>query len=175
MTYDLTGKIQGIAQDLFARRIMVTLAINEETVTKQMWDDLHEAEMLSIKIGSYRKKRSLNANNYAWALLTEIANILRTSKEEVYREMLKRYGQSEIISVLAHIPIGEYVKYCDEAGESTLNGKLFKHYKVYKGSSEFDTREMAIFLDGVISEAKELGIPTETPDEIARLKAMWSE
>jgi hypothetical protein len=89
--------------------------------------------------------------------------------------MLKRYGQSEIISVLAHIPIGEYVKYCEEAGESTLNGKLFKHYKVYKGSSEFDSREMSIFLDGVVSEAQELGIPTETPDQIAKLKSMWGE
>lgn len=174
-TYELSGKVQGLTRDFASKRVTLSLSINEELIAKMLYDDLHEAEKLSIKIGSYHKKRSLNANNYAWALLTEIANVLRSSKEEVYREMLKRYGQSEIISVLAHIPIGEYVKYCDEAGESTLNGKLFKHYKVYKGSSEFDQREMAIFIDGVISEAKELGIPTETPDEIARLKAMWSE
>lgn len=140
-----------------------------------LYDELHEAEKLSIKIDRHREKRSLNANNYAWKLLTEIANVLRTSKDEVYLEMLKRYGQSEIISVLAHIPIGEYVKYCEEAGESTLNGKLFKHYKVYKGSSEFDTREMSIFLDGVVSEAKEMGIQTETPEQIARLKSLWEE
>ena len=89
--------------------------------------------------------------------------------------MLKRYGQSEIISALAHIPISGYVKYYEEAGESTLNGKLFKHYKVYKGSSEFDSREMSTFLDGVVSEAKGIGIQTETPDEIARLKSLWSE
>jgi hypothetical protein len=107
--------------------------------------------------------------------LTEIGNVLRLDKEVVYLEMLKRYGQSEIVSVLAHIPIREYMKYCEEAGESTLHGKLFKHYKVYKGSSEFDTREMSIFLDGVVSEAKELGIQTETPDQIAELKARWGE
>ena len=89
--------------------------------------------------------------------------------------MLKHYGQSEIISVLAHIPIHEYVKYCEEAGESALNGKLFKHYKVYKGSSEFDTREMSIFIDGIVSEAKGLGIQTMTPNEIAKLKSLWGE
>ena len=89
--------------------------------------------------------------------------------------MLTRYGQSEIISALAHIQIGKYVKYCEEAGESTLNGKLFKHYKVYKGSSEFDSREMSIFLDGVVSEAQELGIDTMTPNEIAKLKSLWGE
>ena len=173
--YELTGKIQGVAQDFGSRRVTLTLSVNEETAAKMLYDDLNDAENLSIKIDRYREKRSLNANNYAWKLLTEIGNVLRTSKDEVYLEMLKRYGQSEIISVLAHIPIKEYVKYCEEAGSSTLNGKLFKHYKVYKGSSEFDTREMSIFIDGVVSEAKELGIQTMTPDEIANLKSLWGE
>ncbi len=171
--YELSGKIQGLALDFGTRKATLTLSINEEHAAKCLFDDLHEAEKLSIKIDRYREKRSLNANNYAWKLLTEIANVMRSSKEEIYLLMLKRYGQSEILSVLAHIPIEKYVKYCEEAGESTLNGKLFKHYKVYKGSSEFDTREMSIFLDGVVSEAKELGIPTETPNEIARLKSLW--
>lgn len=173
--YELSGKIQGLAQDFVSKRVTLTLLVNEEAAVKNLFDELHETEKLSIKIDKYREKRSLNANNYAWKLLTEIGNVLRSSKDEVYLEMLKRYGQSEIISVLAHIPIGEYVKYCEEAGESTLNGKLFKHYKAYKGSSEFDTREMSIFLDGVVSEAQELGIDTMTPNEIAKLKSLWGE
>lgn len=173
--YELSGKIQGLAQDFGTRRVTLMLTVNEDAAAKNLYDDLHEADKLSIKIDKYREKRSLNANAYAWKLLTEIANVVRSSKDEVYLEMLKRYGQSEIISVLAHIPIGEYVKYCEEAGESKLNGKLFKHYKVYKGSSEFDSREMSIFLDGVVSEAKEMGIQVETPEQIARLKAIWGE
>lgn len=175
MTYELSGKIQGLAQDFGTRRVTLTLTINEDVAVKHLFDELHDTEKLSIKIDKHREKRSLNANNYAWKLMSEIANLVRLSKEEVYFEMLKRYGQSEIISVLAHIPIGEYVKYSEEAGESTLNGKLFKHYKVFKGSSEFDTREMSIFIDGVVNEAKALEIPTETPEQIARLKAMWKE
>jgi hypothetical protein len=173
--YELSGKIQGLSQDFGSRRVTLTLSVNEEAAAKNLFDDLHEAEKLSIKIDKYREKRSLNANAYAWKLITEIANRVRTSKDEVYLEMLKRYGQSEIISVLAHIPIKEHVKYCEEAGESTLNGKLFKHYKVYKGSSEFDSREMSIFIDGIVSDAKELEIQTMTPDEIAKLKSLWGE
>jgi hypothetical protein len=175
MMYELSGKIQGLAQDFGTRRVTLMLTVNEDAAAKNLYDDLHGEEKLSIKIDKYREKRSLNANAYAWKLLTEIANVVRSSKDEVYLEMLKRYGQSEIISVLAHITIGEYVKYCEEAGESKLNGKLFKHYKVYKGSSEFDSREMSIFLDGVVSEAKEMGIQTMTPDEVARLKSLWGE
>ncbi len=171
--YELSGKIQGLSFDFATQRPTLTLSINEEKAAKNLFDDLNECEKLSIKIDKYREKRSLNANNYAWKLLTEIGNKLRANKEDIYLAMLKRYGQSEIISVLSHIPITEYVKYCEEAGESTLNGKLFKHYKVYKGSSEFDTREMSIFLDGIVSDAQELGIPTETPNEIARMKSLW--
>lgn len=173
--YELSGRIKDLALNFQTRKVTLTLTINEEAAAKNLYDDLHDAEKLSIKIDKHREKRSLNANNYAWKLLTEIGNVLRASKEDVYWEMLKRYGQSEIISVLAHIPIDKYVKYCEEAGESKLNGKLFKHYKVYKGSSEFDTREMSIFLDGIVSEAEELGIQTLTPNQIAELKSRWSE
>lgn len=173
--YELNGTIQGVSVDYQTGNALLTLSINHTQSAINCYDEMHLAEKLSFKIDKYREKRSLNANNYAWKLLTEIGNVLRMSKEEVYFLMLKRYGQSEMISVKAHIPIGDFVKYCEEAGESTLNGTLFKHYKVYKGSSEFDKKEMSIFIDGIVDEAKALGIDTKTPDEIARLKSLWGE
>lgn len=171
----VSGKIVGANIDFRTGKPTVSLEINEKADFKLMVDELKDCERLSIEIKPYRAKRSLNANAYAWKLIGEIADIVRASKEEVYLEMLKRYGQSEIFSVLSHIPVGEYLKYFEEVGESTLNGKQFTHYKVYKGSSEFDTREMSILIDGIVSEAKNLGIQTETPNEIARMKAMWGE
>ena len=137
------------------------------------YDDLKDIEKLSIEIKQYREKRSLNANAYAWLLIGKIADIVRSSKDEVYVNMLKLYGQSDVISVDADVPIRYYVKYFDEIGESRLNGKLFKHYRVYKGSHEYDTREMSILIDGIVYEAKELGIQTETPEQIARMKSLW--
>ena len=175
MTYSLTGKISDLSLDFRTGRAKLTLELNEKMVATALYDELHQAEKLSVKISKFREKRSLNANNYAWLIINEIANVLRASKEEIYFKLLKRYGQSELISVIDTVPIDEYIKYYEEAGESTLNGKLFKHYRVYKGSSEFDTLEMSIFIDGVVSEAKELGIQTETPDQIAKLKSLWGE
>lgn len=35
------------------------------------------------------------------------------------------------------------------------------------------TKEMSRFLDEVVSEAKELDIPTETPEQIAEMKSLW--
>lgn len=173
--HDLTGKIVGVSVSYATGCPLVTFELNHQRNALNMVDELKDVQKLSIKVDKYRKRRSLNANNYAWLLITEIGNATRYSKEEVYFLMLKRYGQSEMISVVAHVPVEKYVKYSEVAGESTLNGKLFKHYRVYKGSSEFDTKEMSIFIDGIVSEAKELGIPTETPDQLARLKASWGE
>ena len=124
-------------------------------------------------IKEHKEKRSLNANNYAWKLITEIANVLRKSKEEVYLEMLKSYGQCEMISIVSSIDVKGYFKYYEEAGRSFLNGKEFTHYKIYKGSSEFNTKEMSILIDGIVQEAKQLGIETMTPTQIAELKSLW--
>ena len=63
-----------------------------------------------------------------------------------------------------------YFKYYEEIGKGTVNGKEFTHYKIYKGSSQMDSKEFAILLDGVRSECEEVGIPTLTPSEIAQLK-----
>lgn len=161
-------------RDMVTGKITIMFEFNEHGTAQNMFDELM-LEQLSIKIDKYRKRRSLNANAYAWKLITEIGNAIRTSKDEVYLMMLKRYGQSDLVSVRADVPVKHYFKYYEEAGESTLNGKLFKHYRVYKGSSEFDTREMSIFVDGIISEAKYLNIPTMTPDEVARMKDLWGE
>lgn len=136
---------------------------------------LEQDKEKQYEIKEYKEKRSLNSNNYAWKLITEIANVMRLSKEEVYLEMLKAYGQSQMVSVLAEIDVSKYFKYYSEAGESILNGKKFKHYKVYMGSSEMDTRQMSILIDGIVQEAKQLGIETLTPAEISRLKEEWGK
>lgn len=120
-----------------------------------------------------KKKRSTDANALCWKLCTEIANILRTDKESVYLEMLKRYGQSDIVSVVSSVNVKGYFKYYDEFGRGTVNGKEFTHYKVYKGSSEYDTREMSILLDGIIDEAKVLDIDVISEREKSLLLTEW--
>ena len=129
-----------------------------------------------MTLKKYTEKRSLSANAYAWSLMTEIGNVLRQDKEAIYMDMLKRYGQSVMVSLITEaVPqFKASVKYCEEAGTSVLNGKEFTHVKVYKGSSEFDKREMSILIDGIVDEAKTLGIETLTPAELERMKLDWT-
>ena len=134
----------------------------------------------NFKAGDYeivkqRKKRSNDANALCWAVCTEIANVLRSDKDSIYVDMLRKYGQSEIVSVLSTINVKGYFKYYDEFGKGTVNGKEFTHYKVYKGSSEYDTREMAILLDGIIDEAKALDIEVISEREKSLLLEAWGQ
>lgn len=123
-----------------------------------------------FEIKEYKEKRSLSQNSYLWVLCNEIGNILRLSKEEVYFQMLKDYGQSEIISISSEVDPTGYFKYYEEIGKGKVHNKEFTHYKIYKGSSNYDTKEMSILIDGVIEEANQLGIETLTPEQIAEMR-----
>lgn len=136
---------------------------------------LDKDTIYDVKINKHREKRSLNANAYLWKLVTEIGNILNKSKEEVYLQMLIDYGQSEMISILSEINVKGYFKYYKLAGTSILNGKEFNHYKIYKGSSEYNTKEMSILLEGAVQEAKNLGIKTKEDYEIEKLIEEWDK
>ncbi len=125
------------------------------------------------EIKEYKEKRSLNANNYYWELVTKLGNVLRMDKEYLHFLLLQKYGQSEMISVVSDVNIQAYLKYYTEAGKSVLNGKTFKHYKVYKGSSEMDKREMSILINGLVDECQTQGIETKTPEEIKSLLDRW--
>ena len=173
--YELTGKILPNISFTAEGKPLITMQINERSFALQIIDDLALKEKLAISVDEYKEMRSSQANKYAWVLIGKIANKLRVSKDDVYLQMLRRYGQSDLVSVRADIPVRHYFRYYEEAGESTLNGKTFKHYRVFKGSSEMDTKEMSIFIDGIICEARDMNIPTATPEQIAKMKSLWRE
>lgn len=165
------GKLDRVDLDYDTRLPKITLLLNGNIDL----EEIQGKEKLSIEIKQYRQKRSLNSNSYAWYLITELANVMNISKEEMYFNKLKEYGQSEVVSVLAEVNVSSYFKYYSEFGEGTVNGKAFKHYKVYKGSSEFDSKEMSIFIDGIVQDCKEQGISTLEDKEIDRMCEMWGK
>lgn len=130
---------------------------------------LDKSTIYDLKIDKHRNKRSLDANNYAWHLINEISNALRLSKEEVYLQMLKSYGQREYVSMLANVNPSRISKYYEEQGTFKHNNNTFKSYMFYIGTSQYDSREMAIFIDGLVQEAKQLGIETLEDIEIQEL------
>ena len=122
-----------------------------------------------VKIDKHRNKRSLNANAYSWALQNEIANALKLSKEEVHFQMLKDYGQRDYVSLLANVNPKDYTDYYEEQGIFKKNGNTFKSYLFYKPTHKYNSREMAIFIEGVVQEARNLDIETLEDKEINEL------
>jgi len=157
--------------------LLLTIPKDQKSVIEPLYDLLTDDKVKVCKIDHYKKKRSLNANSYAWVLITEIANKLRASKEEVYFQMLKRYSQSSVISIVEEaVPVFmKSVKYAEEFGKGTINGKEFTHIKVYMGSSEMDSKQFSILLDGIVSECELLSIPTLEDLEIRRLIEEWGK
>lgn len=124
----------------------------------------------TFELKEYKPKRTLSQNAYAWKLINELGNKLGLPKEDLYFQLLKEYGQSIVVSLQDDINPEHYFKYYELIGRGKTNNKGFSHYRIYKGSSEFNTLEMKYFLDGIIQECENVGIPTLTQSEIERLK-----
>lgn len=171
---ECTGELQGISKDWNSGKWLVTFSINEESILNTI-DKLKDS-LLSIKVVKYRKKRSLDANAYCWVLMTKIAEVIDSSKEEVYEEMLQKYGYLDtdddgyiVITMKSSVDISKL----DGHWKRYKGNDKFTSYLKIKGSSEYDTSEMAHFIDQVVLEAKELDIETLTPDELTKMKDMW--
>ena len=138
---------------------------------------LDEDKDYNLEIKQHRKKRSLNANNFSWDLTDKLADVLvlggvKLSKEECHAEMIFRYGQvlldengeRVIYSTKQGVKMTDFFPYAKPIGESELNGEVFTHYLIYRGSKTYDSREFSIFLSGIIAECKEQGIDTDTEE-----------
>lgn len=125
------------------------------------------------EVKEYKQKRSLDANSYYWKILSEMAGLLSLSKKELHLKMLKEYGETYSILLPIDQNLEGLVKYYEVESCIEKNGKKFLSYKAYLPSSEMNTKQMARLIDGVVSEAKELGIETLTPRQIEEIKLRW--
>lgn len=141
-------------------------------------------EDIVFGVKKYRKRRSLDANSYYWILVTKLAEAIRESKSRVHNKMLRQYGQrflvdgKPVLAVLLDTEETEKQTLEDDAihlkqtseVKSGKDGKLYRTYVLMRGSHDYDSREMSILIDGIISECQEVGIETMTPDELERLR-----
>lgn len=142
-------------------------------------NDLMDKE-LSVEIKPYRKRRSLDANSYCWVLCQKLSEKLNCTKEDIYKEAIRKAGQFDFIAV-TESAADQFLKawqskglgWYAEALESKIEG--CKKIMVYYGSSVYDSKEMAHLIDYIVSECKELGIETMTPAEISRMMNEWGQ
>lgn len=178
------GKIKQIAINWLTKKVLLTVelaGVTEESLQKVAGED-----DLKITMDKYREKRSKDANAYFHVLAGKIADSWTPpmSKHRCKNMLIGRYGQplyhddgriARMDSSLSadYMLEQESVHFVPCGADIDKNGEPIYYYWVYRGSHTYDSKEMSILIDGTVQEAKALGIDTATPDEIARLKALW--
>lgn len=161
------------------RKQRITIEVDRDF--RADFDRLKDAE-LDVEVKKHRNRRSLSANAYFHVLVNKIAAERGDGDEPTKAALVVEYGalakDADGLTVGFKLPatvdvstIYPYVKCFDTREE---NGKLFKCYLVYKQTHLMDSKEMARLIDGAIEVAKELGIETDTPEQLARYKEDWS-
>lgn len=172
-----TGKFHSIYKDWQTGQFHITFTINESAVVNTI-DSIKNIEKLRLSAKKWRNKRSNDANAYCWVLCTEIAKAVDSSKDEIYEEMMQKYGhlyQDEEGYVTITVKADVDMRKIDGHWRFYKSNGKFTSYLKIKGSSEYDTAEMAWFIDRIIEEAKELGIETMPPDELERMMKEWQK
>ena len=130
--------------------------------------ELDKEKRYQIIIEEQSTTRTNTQNNYYWELNYQLASSLNTSSNELHFELLKRYSPAIVMKLPIQTDPKDYVKYYEKY--KTEDGEKAVYYKVYKGSSEMNTKEFKALLEGLRSECIEVGIEVLTPSEMAQLK-----
>lgn len=128
-----------------------------------------------IELKKKRKSRSMSANRYFWTLVHQLAVKLGLTDDEVYRELVRDYGVSEMLA----IPDEQKKVFARGWGRDSTGwfvedmgaGLL----RIYYGTSVYNTQEMSRIIDGLVRECKTQGIETMTDDELRALMATIKE
>ena len=151
-------------------------------------DDFQEAAKLvyEFKPGNYEvkkvnKKRSLDANAYAWVLMDKMAYKLGIPKEEIYRNAIRNIGGNSDVVTVKDKSLQKFLEVWNSKGigwqTETFPSQVVHCTNVicYYGSSTFDTRQMSAFIDSLVQDAKAIGIETLSDRELSLLKDAWHE
>lgn len=128
----------------------------------------------------HRDKRSNAANNYLWQLLEKMADVLGSVKEDLYLEYVRKCGPFKDFTLtedeaktfrVAWSRLG--TGWPTEQVDFTPDGERLI-IRAYYGSSQYNTKQMSRLIDMVVQDAKEIGVETLPPDQLAAMKEDWT-
>lgn len=176
MTTELKAEIKGLTFDLDGNQTLVLGLYGDGRTVYEAYKD----KMLTVSVKEYRKKRSLDANAYFWALCDRLAQHLKIPKEDIYKGYIRDVGGNSYISPVLLTEKDKAIRFWESRGlgwfcEDTETSKLpgCTNLIFYAGSSTFDTAQMSRLIDNIVQDCKAVGIETLTPEELARLKEDW--
>lgn len=131
------------------------------------------------EISKQKKKRSLDANSFAWELCTKIATLIGVSKDLVYRRAIcecnqftQLYLHPDAVADFQRVWSQKGIGWVCEVVDTDPGGMVLVF--AYYGSSVYDTKAMSELIDNLVQEAKSLGIETLSERERSLLLDEWS-
>lgn len=139
----------------------------------------HKNKLYELVVKEFRKKRSLDANAYAWVLIGKLAEEMRIKPEEVYTNAIRGLGGNYTVCNVPEFELERFLRSWQHNGlgwpaepigpgpYGTVNVVCFH------GSSTYDSAQMARLIDNLVQDCKALDIETLPPDKLALLKGAW--
>lgn len=184
--FNLTGELRPYINFTAKGKPVITIEVEEKTSALQMADELN-GKRLSIKIGKYSPKRSLDANAYLWKLCSMIADKLSDdgvphTKEEIYQSAIKAKGiyreQGELQPQFAQTMRTAWEKlgtgWVTEQVDFEPDGERVI-VRFYYGSSLYTSKQLSRVIDWLVVESQNLGIETKSNEEISSLLNSWGQ
>lgn len=179
--YELTGDLisrEFLSFDAYGRPI-ISFRFNEKLSALNMFEELKGCEKITVRVSKFKKKRSLDANAYAWVLISKIAEKTNVATNEVYRSAIKEIGgNSETVCVQDHAVASlcagwsrNGLGWCTDTLKSKIDGCT--NVILYYGSSTYDTKQMNRLVNILVQECEQLGIETKSPAELDSLLGAW--
>lgn len=171
---DFTGYIKDIKMPS-EHEINIELSTKNRTILESIQKLFNKKKELSISIKAKSQKRSLDANAYSWLLMEKIGEVINKSKDEVYIDMLGRYGVFTHVIVKPQVVerMKEEWRLVRELGEVKINGNNGIQLQCYFGSSTYTQKEMSRFINGIVEECRDMGIETLSDEEINSMEKEW--
>ena len=137
--------------------------------------------LYDLEVKEHRKKRSLDANAYAWVLINKLADAMRITPLEVYRQAIQNVGGNYEILPIKEDAADHFKRIweskglgwpCVDMGKSKIDG--YRNMRAYYGSSTYDTRQMSQLIDNLVQDCKALDIETLTPEKRSLMMETWN-
>lgn len=133
----------------------------------------------TAEIKRFRKRRSKNANDLCWAMCEQLADAIRSTKEEVYRDQIRKVGvykdfhlppkeAKTFRAAWAQLGTGWLTEQVDDDGPLLV-------IRAYYGSSRYNTKQMSRLIDSLMEDCEAVGVVTISEKDKALLLDDWEK
>lgn len=135
-------------------------------------------------LSEYKEKRSLKANAYLWKLADELAKVLKTTKEHIYKVAIYNVGKHDILEAKdTPTKTKEEVaeEYCRLWNSNGLGWYAYQDkikpevIYMYYGSSVYNTAEMSRIIEFLQDECRRQGIEIRPKEEVESMLKEWKK